>query len=152
MIDRHCGQNSVEDLGKNIWIADKYCRLFLKNAFSEDGLNLAEGLTLMILYGGDGISQDDIIRSIHLDKGVMTRTITGLLDKGYIKKSKHPEDSRISLILLSEQGRAYRDRMNLVLRSWNEVILAGIDESDLAVANRVLVQIKDHAMSWMSKD
>ncbi len=152
MEERHCGPRPIEDLGKNIWIADKYCRLYLKTAFGQDDLNLAEGLTLMVLYGGDSISQDAIIQELHLDKGVMTRTIKGLKDKGYVHKVKDPEDSRASLIKLSDQGRGYRERMGQVLRGWNEVILADISEEDLEVANRVLVQIKDRALGWLGKN
>ena len=135
-------------LGRHIWIVDKYFRKYLKIALKSDDLNTAEGLTLLVLYGADGVNQEQIIKELQFDKGVMTRTVKSLEDKGYVVKATSPDDGRATLIKLTARGIEYKSRLISILNDWNRIALQGISEEMLQITNNVLSQMMHQMMLW----
>lgn len=138
-------------IGRTMMIADKYFKLFLRDELQPYNLNAAEGVVLLMLLrqeGGaiiEGKSQDELIREIHYDKGVMTRTTKELEQKGYVAREQNPTDSRSYLFTLTEQGEAFRAPLIAILKRWNEQLLSGLSEQDLAVTEAALAKMAHNA-------
>ena len=137
-----------EHIGRNIMITDKYFKLYLRDALSPYGLNASEGVVLLMLYHSAVASkstQEDLIRRIHYDKGVMTRTMKELEQKGFVVREPNPTDSRSYLFSLTEEGTALKEPLFDVLRRWNERLLDGIDAKDLETVKIVLGKMAQNA-------
>jgi len=141
-------------IGRTMMIADKYFKLFLRDALQPYGLNAAEGIVLLMLLRNEqhphqtlitGKTQDELIREIHYDKGVMTRTTKELEQKGYVVREQHPADCRSYLFSLTEKGRQFRATLMEILRQWNEKLLGGISEEHLAVTEAALAKMAQNA-------
>ena len=91
-------------IGRYIFIVDKYFRLYFKDSLKEYGMNSAEGLVLLVLFGEDGMTQDQLIAELQYDKGVMARTMKSLEEKAYVKRERNPIDKRSS-IFFDRQGK-----------------------------------------------
>lgn len=73
-------------IGRNMAIADKYFKLYLRDALQPYDLNAAEGVVMLMMFQKseksdcsiiDGKTQDEIIREIHYDKGdILTSALT----------------------------------------------------------------------------
>ena len=92
-----------QSLGRNILVIDKYFRMYFKNSLKQYGLNTAEGLCLLSFYEEDGRTQEQLIDMLHYDKGVMTRTMQSLEEKGMLSRMNHEEDSRSYLFYLTKK-------------------------------------------------
>lgn len=139
-------------IGRNMMIADKYFKLYLRDALQPYNLNAAEGIVLLMMYrktsNHTSISgnhemfgsntQDELIREIHYDKGVMTRTMKELEQKGFVTREPNPADSRSYLFSLTEQGIAFQETMMEILRRWNTQLLTGLSEEQLSVVESAL--------------
>ena len=137
-----------EPIGRNMMITDKYFKLYLRDALAPFGLNAAEGVVLLMMFHSAVAkknTQEDLIRRIHYDKGVMTRTMKELEKKGYVSREPHPTDSRSYLFSLTEAGAALKEPLFDVLRRWNERLLADIDEADVETVKRVLGKMAQNA-------
>ena len=137
-----------EHIGRNMMISDKYFKLYLRDALSPHGLNATEGVVLLMMFHSavaQKNTQEDLIRRIHYDKGVMTRTMKGLEQKGFVSREPNPADSRSYLFSLTEAGAALKEPLFDAVRRWNERLLAGIDERDLETVKTVLEKMAQNA-------
>ena len=152
-------------IGRNINIADKYFRLYLRDALSPHGLNTAEGTVLLSMYGssggterqivdsihgreGGGNTQDERIDDLHYDKGVMTRTMKSLEEKGFVQRSPNPADSRSYIFTLTEKGLDFKGTLIDLLRRWSDRLLAGIDEQTLSTVEKALAVMAENAVGF----
>lgn len=161
--------NHFADIGRNMMIADKYFKLYLKDTLRSYDLNAAEGIVLLMMYrkmspstgeppsadvhkiqGAN--SQDELIREIHYDKGVMTRTMKELEAKGFVCRKHHPQDSRSFLFTLTEKGLALREPLIHILRQWNSHLLEGLNEETLAVVEDALSTMARNAAACYSEN
>ena len=159
-------------IGRNMNIADKYFRLYLRSALSPYDLNAAEGTVLLVMYGrdggterqifhsihgfdaGGGNTQDELIGKLHYDKGVMALTMKSLEEKGYVERKANPADSRSYLFFLTKKGNAFKEILFEILRTWQKVLLKGIDENALEVVEKALMTMAQNAASyceWVEK-
>ncbi len=152
---------NFRSIGRNMMIADKYFKLYLRDALQPYGLNAAEGVVLLMLYekaakacalsetehatAHSGKTQDELIREIHYDKGVMTRTMKELEQKGYVVREQNPLDSRSYLFSLSDKGLAFKDTLTAVLQKWNRALLDGLSTEQLVLAETVLSRMAQNA-------
>lgn len=129
-------------------ITDKYFKLYLRDALAPYDLNATEGVVLLMMFHSavaQKNTQEDLIRRIHYDKGVMTRTMKELEQKGYVLREQNPADSRSFLFSLTETGAALKEPLFDALRRWNERLLSGIDERDLETVKAVLGKMAQNA-------
>lgn len=131
-------------VGLNIFIIDKYFKMYLKKSLKKHDLNTAEGLVLLVFLkhnnkmsqddldeihsSKEGKTQDEIISELHYDKGVMTRTMQSLEDKKYVTRKNNPEDSRSYIFELTEKAIHLRPELLKILSGWNSILLQGIDK------------------------
>ncbi len=144
-----------ESIGRNVMITDKYFKLYLRDALMPFDLNAAQGIVLLMMYHNAATAkntQEDLIRRIHYDKGVMTRTMKELEQKGYVKREQNPADSRSYLFSLTEKGTAFKDPMMGALRRWNERLLDGISEQELSVLTAALSKMAQNACMTTQTD
>lgn len=156
------------DIGRNMNITDKYFRLFLREELKPYDLNTAEGTVLLAMYGKSGSTekqifdsihsrarmgntQDELICRLHYDKGVMTRTMKALEDKGYVKRGPNPRDSRSYIFSLTEKAIDFKETLIGILREWSDSLLAGLDDETLKIVERALDTMAENAMQrWHS--
>ena len=155
--------SQIAGIGRSMNIADKYFRLFLRDALSPRGLNTAEGTVLLSMLEKSGGTAPEIFRSIHgraaeentqdelierlqYDKGVMARTMKALEEKGFVERRANPADSRSSLFCLTDEGRELKGALIGALRRWSVVLLDGIPEQDLSVLERDLDRMAENAV------
>lgn len=138
------------EIGRNMNIADKYFRLYLRNALHPYDLNAAEGTVLLMMYAKDGATeqQNKLIGALHYDKGVMTRTMKSLVEKGYVERSDNPADFRSHFFALTEKGRDFKSILIGALQGWNAVLLQGISEEELDVTEKALQTMADNAIAF----
>jgi len=134
-------------IGRRIMIIDKYFKLFLKDSLKKYGLNSAEGLVLLVLYGEDGKTQEQLIDELQFDKGVMTRTMKELEKKEYVTREKNALDNRSFLFFLTDKAVVFKETLIAILKEWNDIILQDIDGSLLEQVDSVLDIISENAMN-----
>lgn len=146
-------------IGRNMNIADKYFRLYLRGALKPYGLNTAEGTVLLSLYGKNGTTesqifdsihdhdchtQDQIIDELHYDRGVMTRTMKGLEEKDYVLRSDNTNDCRSYIFSLTKKALGFKPILIGILYKWNTWLLEDIDPDTLkTVENALSVMAKN---------
>jgi len=114
---------------------------------SELGVSVSQLGALMVLDEQPGCVMKDLARMLMLDKSAVTGLAGRMANNGLIAKQACSEDSRVTRLSMTEEGRAVlRDGMRL-LHEANRLMTGGFSERELGTVSRYL----DHLTAVFSK-
>lgn len=95
-----------------------YCNSELKK------IGLSQGLLFYIIYIGKnrGCSPKELTEALNMDAGHTTRTISKLLDMGFITKERNEKDKRAHILKLTEKGEEAFKMSYSLFEKWDEKI------------------------------
>ncbi|MDN4525723.1 MarR family winged helix-turn-helix transcriptional regulator [Fictibacillus fluitans] len=100
---------------------------------------------LQHLYDAEEISQTKLQKVVHIDNAAVTRHLKQLEASGMVNRRKNPEDNRVTLVTLTEQGRSkilsYRKERDQFVTS----LLQGFSDEELPVLVDMLHRMQQNA-------
>ena len=97
---------------------------------------------LALLYYVDEISQSDLQKKVNIDGAAITRHVKQLDAKGIVLRRKKPEDNRITLVRLSEQGRERIEFSKKEKERFMKEMLVNISVEERKILIHVLSQMQ----------
>lgn len=94
------------------------------------GLTTREWRALAVLKYLDTVPLQELAKHSGLLKSQMSRTVSGLIDRGYIQKTANPEDGRSILLRLSPEGLELSERVLDDSFERNEQMLASLSHAE----------------------
>ena len=85
---------------------------------------------LMFLWASDGLSQAELVRTLHADDATIARTMDGLERDGLVRRERNPDDRRQVRVLLTDRGCDLRDVLIPCALGINRTAMAGLDEAE----------------------
>lgn len=117
-------------------------RRWADNRLQRFGLTEATWLPLLRIARAEApMRQKDLARSLALDGSSVVRLVDALEAAGLVKRRGEEGDRRARVLVLTDQGRATVAQVEQVARAARETALAGLDEAELVIADRVLRHI-----------
>ncbi|MGE7604433.1 MarR family winged helix-turn-helix transcriptional regulator [Peribacillus sp. NPDC097675] len=112
-------------------------------------LNIApeQNLILLLLWGKDGRSQNEIAKSLLKDKTNITRMLDNLEKKELITRRVNESDSRSYNVYLTEKGIKLGEEVYPITEEFNRIVCSGITSEELQIANKVLLKIQKNIES-----
>ncbi len=83
-----------------------------------------------LIKGGDGVTQKKLLEDLPISKSTMSKVITNLVDKGYIRKEKDPEDKRATKIFLTEEAGRAEEKIREIDGEVERKMLQGLDDGE----------------------
>ena len=130
-------------IGRIQYKADRFLVGQLKARHME-GLAPSHGEILGALVWKGPMSMTDIARFIEKDKSTVTALVDKLIRLGYVKKSKHGADARVSLISLTERGAALKTEILGIGRDLRARSYQGISDEEGDMLIRLLTKIDEN--------
>lgn len=127
-----------ERIGKLISILYRKGQIYLGKKLKPFDIGAAEVPVLLSLYQKDGVTQEDLVSHVCLDKSAITRILQSLLRKGYITKTKDQKDLRCNRIYLTKEGLDLRLPLEQALDDWNHILMNALNETDQNTAYTLL--------------
>lgn len=91
--------------------------------FDKKAVGPGGGIVLMTLADTGPISLNELTRRVARDKSQMTRTIRSLETKGLVGRETSPDDARVSVVSLTDDGQAVvTDLMQAVSEVINDIL------------------------------
>ena len=124
--------------GKLISILYRKGQMYLGKALKPCNISAAEVPVLLSLYRQDGITQEELVAHVCLDKSAVTRILQSLLSKNYITKIKDEKDLRCNRIYLTPKAHAIQDTINAALDDWNKILMHQFNKNEQTQAYELL--------------
>lgn len=119
-----------DSAGKWISILHRYFRSYLEESLQDLGLGVGQIPILMTLYRQDGLRQDDIARTLQLDKSSLARNIKKLEQMAYISRETDPSDHRAYTIRLLPPALEIQEYIHKTLKDWTTLLLQDFSEQE----------------------
>ncbi len=96
--------------------------------------------TLIRLYKEDGISMGDMARGIGVDPSYVTALVDDLDERGLARREPAPEDRRVKIIVLTQEGRTLAEEIDAIL-SVPPASFGALSEAELRQMRELLDKI-----------
>lgn len=111
------------------------------NKVGIEGLVPSHGDILGKLFRYGEMPKSQIAETIRKDKSTVTTLINKLIKYGYVQTRKNPEDSRSSLVSLTEKGLALKPDVMLISECVFESLFTDIDDEEREVFRGTLIKM-----------
>lgn len=125
-------------IGKRIHYLANQNRAYVNAILKDEGLTHGECNLLVEIYRNDGISQEELVKKLRIDKSAITRVIKSMIEKGYVKKDINQNDRRYHCLYLTNKANDKLDYIFEVFHKSSAWLLDGISEGDIIVVMRIL--------------
>ncbi|GAA0131395.1 DNA-binding MarR family transcriptional regulator [Bacillus velezensis] len=99
---------------------------------------------LAVLFYVDEISQSDLQKKVNIDGAAVTRHLKQLEAKEMVTRRRKPEDNRIILVRLTDQGRERIEASKKEKERFIKEMLAGVSEEERSMLKNVLSQMQNN--------
>jgi DNA-binding MarR family transcriptional regulator len=96
------------------------------------------------LRNQDGRSQVELGDAIFADRPNLTRLLTAMEEKRWVRRENDPEDGRRMLVHLTAEGRKVHDRLEVEVPTQRSRVFEGISEREIHTVMRVLTQLEEN--------
>lgn len=97
---------------------------------------------LAVLFHVDEISQSDLQKKVNIDGAAVTRHLKQLEAKEMVTRRRKPEDNRIILVRLTDQGRERIETSKKEKERFIKEMLAGVSAEERSMLKNVLSQMQ----------
>ena len=116
-------------------------QVHLDKVLKKFGLSSGSYPYLMILRRCEGLSQNKISCELGQDKAMSARTVTKLIELGYIFKEIDEKDSRAYKLYLTDKGRETIPKVKEAIYNLIDLITEGLSDEEKKVTNNALQKI-----------
>lgn len=99
---------------------------------------------LTLLYHADEISQSDLQKKVNIDSAAVTRHLKQLEAKGMVSRRRKPEDNRITLVRLTDQGRERIESSKKEKERFMKEMLANVSAEERRLLIDVLARMRNN--------
>ncbi|MDY8045603.1 MarR family transcriptional regulator [Paenibacillus polymyxa] len=108
-----------------------------------EGIVPTHGGILMFLYQKDGLSIKELTQKISRQQPTVTVLIDKLVKLGYVERKKEREDSRVTLIFLTDKGREIEPIFEMISNRLQETIYGGLKDEEKEQLEYLLEHVKN---------
>ena len=109
------------------------------------GLTAAQVPINILVCKKPGISQNEVVDEVGLEKSVVAKTIGKLMDGGYLTRTKNTRDKRAYDLYPKEKAVQIYPVLVSQGKNCMELLTAGFDEHEKAVLGELLERMVDNA-------
>jgi len=115
-------------------------RNVVNNALSHIGLTRTQrwALAYIVRAGGKGMIQADLARAMNVGKVSLGATIKHLESAGLVVRTQDPDDLRVKLVTVTNQGLDATIQMTVIVEKLNKAFWKGIPEEKISEFAEVL--------------
>ncbi len=118
---------------------------YIKHKLAPFNLAPEQTFVMMLLWKKDGLTQNEIGERLGKDKTNITRMLSNLESKGFIRKITCTDDRRCFKIYLTTEGAKLEPAVCEIMKEAGMDLMDGISEDERAVLHRLLSRIKQNA-------
>ena len=132
--------NSIQLIGRIREEANDFIMDELKKLGCE-AIVPSHGDILASLFRAGELTMTEISDAIHRERSTVTTLVNKLVKLGFVKTKKNPEDSRYSIVYLTQKGKELEPNFYNISERIYSIEYEGISDNDKKIFNEVLNKI-----------
>ena len=108
------------------------------------GVSSGQWPFLRVLWNEEGMTQRELSRRVGMQEPTTVTALNSLAKAGLVRREPSTEDRRKVHVFLTPKARKLRAELMVCVAEVNDIATRGIDEADMTVLRRVLVQLAEN--------
>ena len=111
-------------------------------------VGIARGSLLFVMEAlcNEGVIQEDISRSLSIDRAATARALQQLEEGGLVVREEDPEDRRRKRVRPTDKAHALSGPIVAILEKQQEILFAGFDEKERALFRDMLGRMTENML------
>lgn len=127
-------------------------QIFLDRILKKYGLSSGSIPYIFILEKNEGITQIKLSREVGHDKAMSARTITKLIELGFVYKEHDEKDSRAYNLYVTEKAKELIPIIRAEIRDLVDLIAEDLTEEEKIITSKSLVKILEKTQKLKYED
>jgi len=129
---------------QNSYLIARIChvhRNLVQKKLAKFNMHVGQEMFLLPLWEQDGMNLTQLAGQICVQQATVSRMLDRVEGSGLVRRTKDPEDGRVSLVYLTPKGR---DLLEPIARLWqevDEVMMKGFTFEERLLFRRLLLQV-----------
>lgn len=94
------------------------------------GLGIPEWRVMAVVGQRGELSSFEIVRLTAMDKAKVSRALSRLVARGYVRRDSHPDDQRTNRVQFTAAGRTVYDEIAALALRWERELLSDLDGTE----------------------
>lgn len=134
---------------RQISITYRCAMRFRENELADTALAGCQTPYLTTLYRQPGISQEEMARSLNVNKSSVARQLSVLEENGYVRREPSATDKRILMVYPTQKALEVKDRLYACYHDWNAYLTQDFTEEEQEMLSRLMVRIASRAEDYV---
>ena len=130
--------DNFPNLGRYISILDRLMKMYYDHGLSEFEIGWGQQFYVEYLYDHPGVSAQEMVNYIRVDKATLTKVIKKLTEIEYVKVVRSEKDKRIKLLYLTDKAIPAARRIKEIHNSFFITLCLDIPMSDIEQAEQMM--------------
>ncbi|WP_180897383.1 MarR family winged helix-turn-helix transcriptional regulator [Martelella soudanensis] len=132
-----------ENLGYRISRLSKLVEVEAVMRLQSVGVSLYEFRIIIILGIFEEATARDLSELMVIDKGQISRVVSQLVRRGYIRSRQDAENRLFKLLSLTPEGMKVHGKLEVLFEDRNRAFVANVSQDDMETFQRVLAQLSE---------
>ena len=134
---------------RQISITYRCAMRFREDELADTGLSGCQTPYLTTLFHQPGISQEELARSLNVNKSSVARQLSALEENGYVRREPSATDKRILLVYPTDQALALKERLYRCYHDWSSYLTQDFSKDEKETLSRLMVRIAARAEDYV---
>ena len=104
-----------------------------------------------LLFGTDGISQEQLSEELFVDRAHTARAVKKLEEGGFVFRKPDPDDARKKNVYVTEKAIAIKDDYHRLHRELNRVLVKDFTAEEQELLRSLLYRVRGNIVSYMGR-
>ncbi|MPW24951.1 MarR family transcriptional regulator [Alkalibaculum sp. M08DMB] len=101
-----------------------------------------------LLFNEDGLTQEELSDTLHIDKANTARALKLLEDEDYIYRQLDPKDARKKRIYVTNKSRVFEEEFHCVFKDLNKILSKDFTPEEKEMARILLYRMLDNIIAY----
>ncbi|MBM7583622.1 DNA-binding MarR family transcriptional regulator [Bacillus pakistanensis] len=134
----------LDNIGVFIHAVDLEITSYVNNQLAPFRLTSEQNLIMALLWEREGMTQNEMATKLNKDKAGVTRMLSTLEKKGYIRREICSSDRRSVEVYLTEDGRKLGNDVIPINKTIIQLIHKGMTNEEIEELRRLLLKVQEN--------
>jgi len=119
-------------------------RAQMNEALAANGIYAGQEMFLWHLWREDGLTQSQLVERLCVQPPTVSKMLDRMDRAGLVERRPDPDDSRVTRVYLTEQGRRSQDAVSEVWKTIEQRLTMGLSVEERLLLRRLLLQVHEN--------
>lgn len=136
------------EIGRQISMLYRTSQSFYSGKTNNLDIGAGHMSIIFYLFHHVSASQDELTKSLEVDKATVARSVKKLEESGLIMRTKDEKDSRVNRITLTEAGYATQADLKKLTKQWQSILLKDFSDDEILMLQPLMDKLMENARAF----